>query len=105
MEDDRLLIHHSSLRTHHYFFRRRLAAADAVWNARAVEGVAGEFEGGKFFQAPADSAYAVEVAEVILCHRARPLLRLGEERRRFDAEQFSQVAARFREYLFFVERE
>jgi len=67
----------------------RFAAADAVGEARACVGVAAEGEGGELLEACAEGFEAFEVAEVVLSHRARPLLDVCEEGRGRDAEQFA----------------
>src|SRR5687768_8331046 len=89
----------------HETFGGRFAAADAVGEAGPFEGVAAEGEGGAFVQALADACDARGVAEVVLRHRARPLLDMREERGRCDAEQVAEVLADGRRHAFVVEGE
>src|SRR5688572_8923053 len=53
--------------------RRLLAPAHAVGDARALEGVAADFERGEPREARADAGDPFAVADVVLRHRARPL--------------------------------
>src|ERR687896_2483119 len=82
-----------------------LAGADAVGEAGAFEGVAAEGEGGEATRQVAYARDAGRVAEVILRHRARPLLDVREERGRFDAEQVAEVAADGFDHAAFVKLE
>ncbi len=66
-------------------FCRRFAAADAIRNACAAVGVSGELEGREIEKTSANSFDSLDVSEMILRHRLRPLFDVREKRGAFDA--------------------
>src|SRR4051812_16751795 len=73
--------------------RGLLAFADAVGDADAVVGVAGEGEGGDLRGESFDAGDAVEVSDVVLGHRLLPAEDAGEEGR--GGETLAQNLAQF----------
>ena len=74
------------------------AEANAVGDSDAVVGVADEAQAGKSGYAGGDAAYALPVADGILCHGAAPardlrVFRFNVDANRFPAQNFAHFAA------------
>ena len=67
-----------------------LAAGDALGDADAAIGVAGERECGNAGDKLLDAGNSVQVADVVLRHRARPAGDVGDERHAGDLQEFGQ---------------
>src|ERR1044071_133527 len=81
-----------------------LAAAGAIRDACAVERIAREFQSRVCAQSLPDSADALDVAQMILRHRARPLRDVREERLFPDSQKLLKVTTRSFNHRFFLKR-
>src|SRR5262249_46611777 len=87
-------------------FRRGLAHADAVGDADALVGVAGEVQAGNRGRTRFDLPDPVEMADGVLGHGARPAEDAREARVRSDSGDLTELARDLADYRFvgFVQR-
>ncbi len=73
--------------------RSVLAGADAIGNADAAIGVAGERQAGELLAEALDTVEAVEMADAILRHGGLPFVDTCKKRRGAEAEDLLQFGA------------